>query len=945
MPIKLNDIKSNNIKTPIYTAKFFDEDLTGTGGARGVLCADNNPCNINHKPVLSTTNITCKKKSYTNGDTQIKQYPLYVLNTDAWYSITSVPVPDIKTLTLVAEQGSKKVYVDMVINSIITEKRIDATNKVTSKTFSACYQMFVYVMDDSISVPTNCHLRSSRHYNQKTSDIVNEFFNACPICCNNNTTANIYNDYLAAEFYTVDPCADLKEITDTLAANGASIQTANVVNFFANYSVYDAVIKRSEEWQTAIDTTLQLLVSNCVNKNSTTFSSQVNYNRIIAATLRHIESYKIPLDIYKKIYNLLKTNFNADELTAFCKHNLNLLLADTLNHLNANKAILNHIPAAAATGLASPYYSSEQRVAIESKEPLILVQAGAGTGKSTVILGRIDYMCKAGINPSDITVISFTNAAADNITEKNPHVHSMTISKMIHLIYSKNYPQHELSSIDTIINSLEIYFKHTDAVPARFRHYLVELRKNNSFTDLNNFVEENFDEVIKILDTIGQTSLELESIIAYHKIDTFIEPPEVQSKFLIIDEVQDNSIFDFIYTLKYVDKHNESLFIVGDCSQTLYEFRASNPRTLNILEASGVFAAYQLQINYRSNQEILDFANIALKDIEANQYANIQLQANSLATVTEASFKDAVQLTYKRLPKISEFNEALGPTLSSSCFSYIRSKLAAGEQVAFLAYTRQTVSRIEDSLRTLFPNHTCVSLVPKKIYNSTVFSEYIKKYWNTVQFMLPCNNIINCIAQDIYNKLCYIVRDADRSLGFVQTMVMEWGRQSDALLQSYHNKYRVGAITMNEFLDEVRKNMLDYEIKHNAIKQSLLSAQNQAAKNNTNIQTANFIVSTIHSAKGREFDNVIIIHRNSNSMSEEDKRMYYVAFTRAKKSEYILSFDTVKGCKIENDYETICAMLHAKDQAAQLAAYNASAPNGPSPTTPVVTSPVNAQPA
>ena len=103
-------------------------------------------------------------------------------------------------------------------------------------------------------------------------------------------------------------------------------------------------------------------------------------------------------------------------------------------------------------------YSQEQRAAIESTSPLTLVQSGAGTGKSTVILGRIDHMIANGVDPNDITVLSFTNAAANHITDLKPSVHSMTIASMLHTIYSSNYPTHQLSSLSTIINSLDIYF-------------------------------------------------------------------------------------------------------------------------------------------------------------------------------------------------------------------------------------------------------------------------------------------------------------------------------------------------------------------------------------------------------------------------------------------------------------------------------------------------------
>src|SRR5699024_525068 len=137
----------------------------------------------------------------------------------------------------------------------------------------------------------------------------------------------------------------------------------------------------------------------------------------------------------------------------------------------------------------------------------------------------------------------------------------------------------------------------------------------------------NFDEVMNILNTIEQTTLELEIIICYQGIDKLRVPDEyLNNRYLIIDEVQDNSLFEFIYVLKYVNKFKKNLFIVGDCSQTLYEFRASNPRVLNTLESSNIFATHALNINYRSKQEILTFANTLLNIIEANQFAKITLR-------------------------------------------------------------------------------------------------------------------------------------------------------------------------------------------------------------------------------------------------------------------------------------------------------------------------------
>ena len=112
--------------------------------------------------------------------------------------------------------------------------------------------------------------------------------------------------------------------------------------------------------------------------------------------------------------------------------------------------------------------------------------------------------------------------------------------------------------------------------------------------------------------------------------------------------------------------------------------------------------------------------------------------------------------------------------------------------------------------------------------------------------------------------------------------------------------------------------MIQFEIRTNGIQQSMTAVDNQEIKARSK-NNAKFLLSTIHSAKGLEFDNVVILYRNENQMAEDKKRMYYVAFTRAMKSEYILAYDTMMSPQIQADYLTILENLHQK----------APAPNSP----------------
>ena len=885
MPILLDDIQTS-VPVKTYNPKFFDSRLTGTGKKIGVLNEFTNPMHVKPTQTTTTEHTDTMKRKYTNGQTEVVAIPVNPLTHSAWSYMEKLERPDVVDMTKIATGvNNGEYYIHMMPHSLILEET-DNGQSGKSRKLTTCYQMFLFCVND---INDTKHVRAT----------------SAPAAL----TKRSKNCYHTA--FTCTPKDQLDTWLVSLSSKNIIQDQFAINTFIADYNLYSAMCKRSEEWQSTIDLILDQYFENV----AVTYSGNNNVMNGVAYVLRHIEDYAVPLDLYRNIYASITKHFKHDDAVTLCKQNLNLLLSDTLNNLNANKSVLTCVqppvpPAQIPMSVAK--FSPEQQNAITSTEPLVLVQAGAGTGKSTVILGRIDWMIASGVNPSDITVLSFTNAAADNITAKNPNIHSMTIARMIHNIYTANFQNHELSSIETIINSLDIYYP-TDDMANRFKNKLKGIVKNDSdgFTSMNNFIEHHYDEVISMLDTIRQTSLELEIIICYQKIDQFIEPPDVQSKFLIIDEVQDNSIFEFIYTLKYVDKHKESLFIVGDCSQTLYEFRASNPKALNVLEGSGVFATYQLQVNYRSNQEILDFANVALQNIEANQYAQIQLRANNLKTVTEQSFTDAVKFKYHRLAKIADFNNELPGIMKSDVKTYIDACLARGEQVAFLAFTRNHVALIEGILKDMYPTKALANLVPKKMYNTTVFSEFIKKYWNEIKFV-PTQSITSVIVNEVTNRLGFLVFNPTKMGPAVAKMLYDWRTENQTLIDSWQQQHMNGRMTLDAFLNNVRECMLQFEIRSNAIKQALLSARNEEAKKAQNSANADLLLSTIHSAKGLEFDNVVIIYRNENDLAEDKKRMYYVAFTRAMNSEYVIAYDTVASPKIKADYETIVDHLHQK---------------------------------
>ena len=143
--------------------------------------------------------------------------------------------------------------------------------------------------------------------------------------------------------------------------------------------------------------------------------------------------------------------------------------------------------------------------------------------------------------------------------------------------------------------------------------------------------------------------------------------------------------------------------------------------------------------------------------------------------------------------------------------------------------------------------------------------------------------------------------------------VMDWMTKNKEFLTAKDITLQNGLTTLKDFTDCAFQTLIDYEIEKNALKLRLTSMRNQQKKEQ-DISHYNFVASTIHSAKGLEFDNVILLYNEQDSGTEEAKRMYYVGLTRARQSEYILAYNANRqSSSIMAAYEAICAGKSAPD--------------------------------
>jgi DNA helicase-2/ATP-dependent DNA helicase PcrA len=907
MPLVIEDLDIDDIvansKTAAADAKFFSSKLTGNGKKVGLLNEALLPVNnVTNTAYMAADHIEVKQ-GHTQHDITTTTIPFAPITRRAITAVggaSTLPVPHVDdrfTVEISDPLFGYTVFFDMTPQAAVLYE--DNSGAKMKRDFIVQYRLELTLVAKSLvaadQVPERARLWSSTMTLGSCDAAVFLEWDSSPL---HNAPA-VIRELLARYGVSATNLADLDE-------------------WMQDYPIYERISRLAQCWDSDLVADEILAYIDGIQQNAPT-SDQLN---ALALQLRYLENYNVPLDAYRSINKRLTAVFSADVAASLAKQNLNLLMNHTLDHLEQMKPQLA-VPAQPAQpgSVRLPTHLSPQQLeAITTHEPLVMTQAGAGTGKSTTILQRIDYLEQCGVPAKDITVLSFTNAAADNIREKNPKVGSMTIARMINDIYQLNHPTHELSSIDTIINSIDIFFP-TSQFGAAFRQRLLEVDQNKTgaYTAMNTFIENHSAEVINVLDTIKQTSLELEIIICYQQIENMAEPPQVQCRHLIIDEVQDNSIFEFIYVLKYITKNNQSLFIVGDASQTLYEFRSANPRALNTLEGSGVFATYKLTTNYRSNQEILEFANVVLGDLETNRFANIQLQANSLAVPTADSFQEKVTVDYREVQRLTTFvtNDLPGIVLNTVIPGYVDACLDRGEQVGFLAYSRREVAVIQEQLERKYPDRHIASLVSEKVFATDIFSKYIKFFWNDVLQVQPSNASFT-LAQGIRDNLEKLTKNAANPAveKAVLTMVSKWWTENTATINAWVVSTQQGIQSHKQFFDDLRDNLLSYEIRHNAVRQSVTNQKNRERKQKNSESKAELVVSTIHGAKGLEFDNVVIVHKDDTRMAQDVKRMFYVAFTRAMNTEYILSYGTVRNAPIKSRYEQIVADLDRSDQKA-----------------------------
>lgn len=288
-----------------------------------------------------------------------------------------------------------------------------------------------------------------------------------------------------------------------------------------------------------------------------------------------------------------------------------------------------------------------QQQAVFHTEGPLLILAGAGSGKTTVLVNRIAYILKMGLcDPWQILAITFTNKAAGELKDRISAVvdygaqdiwastfHS-TCARILRrygdrIGYTSHFTVYDTDDsrrlMKDILKKLQIDEK---VLPHRTVLAEISRAKDKMQTpdDLKNTdvynsrinmiadAYEMYQERLKTSDAMDFDDLLCNTVKLFIECPDVLEKHQRQFKYIMVDEYQDTNKVQYQFVSLLAKKHN-NICVVGDDDQSIYKFRGATIE--NILSFENEFkgaTVIRLEQNYRSTSTILDAANEVIKN-------------------------------------------------------------------------------------------------------------------------------------------------------------------------------------------------------------------------------------------------------------------------------------------------------------------------------------------
>lgn len=593
------------------------------------------------------------------------------------------------------------------------------------------------------------------------------------------------------------------------------------------------------------------------------------------------------------------------------------------------------------------YLNDEQRKAVLAEDGPLLILAGAGSGKTSVLTTKVAYLIKEkGANPKNIVAITFTNKAAKEMKERiiklvgrdgydiqisTFHSFGLRIIKENYerLGYDKNFTIIDSDDSLTIIKKImkDMNIDTTRCNPKFIKNQISSCKNemvtpdkyqklvNDEVSDITYKVYKKYQETL-----IRNNSLDFDDLLV-KPIELFTKHPDVLQnyqelfKYIFIDEYQDTNEVQYIFS-KMLSSKYKNICVVGDDAQSIYSFRGANFRNILNFEKDYKDAkVILLEQNYRSTKTILNAANSVIKN-------NIQKKDKNLWTDNETGEKikyvravdekDEASFVTREIKSLKEQGISLDDiavlyrTNAQSRTieeGFLNSNIPYRIVGAFAFYSRKEIKDLLAYLKLIYNPKDDVSLM--RIINYPKRGIGAKTIDNlSMDAVLNNASMFDSISKGKeleFKNLILKMKEESDSLSLTETIDMVLDKSGiKADLESEHTlEADIRLENLNEFKSitktfEEESGIASLEDFLNEV--SLVSDVNDQKEDNTPKVT----LMTIHAVKGLEFQYVFVVGMEENIFPhvncvegqdgiEEERRLCYVAITRAKKKLYLIN--------------------------------------------------------
>lgn len=588
-----------------------------------------------------------------------------------------------------------------------------------------------------------------------------------------------------------------------------------------------------------------------------------------------------------------------------------------------------------------------QLSAVMHKKGPVLVIAGAGSGKTKTLTYRVARLIEDGIKPENILLLTFTKKAAaemlsratlvlDDRCEKVAGGTFHSFANIILRKYSKflklksNFTILDKSDCEDIINHItgQMFPKKEKRFPKKSTILEIYSKSVNKETPTKQIIEEEFPQFAHCEDKIIEVHkayvgykrensvLDYDDLLLYVKLllennEGLRKKLSNQYQYIMVDEYQDTNTLQ-ADVIKLLASEHSNIMAVGDDAQSIYSFRGANYR--NILDFPKLFEGTEiikLEQNYRSTQNILKLTNTIISKAKEKYaktlFSNIespivpalicakdtQMEADFICQrILELLDEDVNLSDICVLARNARMSYALEIELSKRAIPYQK---FGGPKFMETAHIKDIVSH----LRVIINPDDIISLnrillLLKGVGATTVNNiiPIIKGNLNPNIKLLPSNKTTSLVPllKTLENLRSQI---SMRKPSDIVEDVIEYYRP---ILKDKYDDYnkREKDLEHFQYLSEQYSNLEDF-ISDMALEPPDASVEGMYKRNSDDEALT---ISTIHSAKGLEWDSVFIIGAvdgrfpsaysfNSAEEMDEELRLMYVATTRAKNNLYI----------------------------------------------------------